>query len=270
MTGNYDDIPYPPDYGAPHAMTDTPTPAHALDLDALDWAGLKPVEFDALMVIARETASLRTQLSAATARADKAEAERDEAQRQRAVAMKFLRDRPTAPHPVDQMNNLTKFLHEDAEAEVAELTAKIAALSTELEAVKADRDAWKALADEWQAQTGQSRPASVSDDALMKINQALGEALDGATKNAKIHEDHSRRLLIKGAEARQSFEAQLSDLRALIEKAVEALGPILSFVEDLDASALSLTEQEMRPKFIRRARETLADLTAAIGKGNGT
>lgn len=52
-------------------------------------------------------------------------ADRDEALRQRDVAMKFLRDRPTAPHPVDQMNNLTKFLHEDAEAEVAELRALI-------------------------------------------------------------------------------------------------------------------------------------------------
>ena len=84
MTGNYNDIPYPPDYGAPHAITPTPTPA--LDLDALEahfneWLtgtegeryfgySIGETDLRALIAAARETASLRTQLAEANARAE--------------------------------------------------------------------------------------------------------------------------------------------------------------------------------------------------------
>jgi hypothetical protein len=41
--------------------------------------------------------------------------------REIAALRKWLADRPTKPHPVDQLNNLSKALLEDAEAEVAAL-----------------------------------------------------------------------------------------------------------------------------------------------------
>ena len=59
--------------------------------------------------------------------------ERDEARKQTKVALKMLRERPTAPHPIDQMNNLERFLREDVDAEVRELTADLAAARKEIE-----------------------------------------------------------------------------------------------------------------------------------------
>ena len=44
---------------------------------------------------------------------------------------KMLRERPTAPHPVDQLNNLAKAMWEDAEKEVAELRASLSSTPTE-------------------------------------------------------------------------------------------------------------------------------------------
>jgi hypothetical protein len=55
-------------------------------------------------------------------------AERDKIKRQLAGAIKMLHERPTAPHPVDQLNNLSKALHEDAEAECNALRAQNAEL----------------------------------------------------------------------------------------------------------------------------------------------
>ena len=48
MTGNYDDIPYPPDYGAPHAMTPTPIPA--LDLDGPKADAFEELSLTAIML----------------------------------------------------------------------------------------------------------------------------------------------------------------------------------------------------------------------------
>jgi hypothetical protein len=51
-----------------------------------------------------------------------AEAERDKA---RALHLKWMRERPVAPHPIDQMNNLEKFLREDRDDEIAALTSAL-------------------------------------------------------------------------------------------------------------------------------------------------
>jgi seryl-tRNA synthetase len=85
-------------------------------------------------------------------------AERNEAIKQRALAMKMLRERPTAPHPVDQVNNLTKFLREDAEAECDELRALL------VKAVKyVDYDA----SNDW--------PTRERFDLLAKIRRVINE-----------------------------------------------------------------------------------------------
>jgi len=52
--------------------------------------------------------------------------ERDELRAQRDVALNMLRERPTTPHPVDALNNLTKGLLEHAEEECENLRALLA------------------------------------------------------------------------------------------------------------------------------------------------
>ena len=64
--------------------------------------------------------------------------ERDEARKQTKVALKMFRERPTAPHPIGQINNLERFLREDADAEVRELTTERDRLAGELAAIGSD------------------------------------------------------------------------------------------------------------------------------------
>lgn len=59
-------------------------------------------------------------LEAAIKERDELRAERDAA---RSALLKWMKERPIAPHPVDQMNNLTKGLLEHAESECDELRA---------------------------------------------------------------------------------------------------------------------------------------------------
>ena len=314
MTGNYDDIPYPPDYGAPHAMTPTPIPA--LDLDGPKADAFEQLSLTAIMLetwapecfpevnekgqkhfarvmmesaadaINAALASFRTQLAEANARADKAE--QDTADAYLSVIKTLEVKVFDAEKDRDRFRDAAETCNDQALAARAELKA-----------VKAERDMWAAVSGEWEKQMGQFRPGRVTDDALFEANRAIAKERDEFRSEcvANLKDESDKPELgardyaeqwaqdtLSGradgnkfpwgqrniARAFINMTTELSTYRALIEKAVEALGPILSFVEDLDASALSLTEQEMRPKFIRRARETLAALTAAIGKGEGT
>ena len=48
-----------------------------------------------------------------------------ETHQQQWVFLKWLRERPVAPHPIDRMNNLEKFLREDHEGELVALRAAL-------------------------------------------------------------------------------------------------------------------------------------------------
>ena len=276
MTGNYDDIPYPPDYGAPHAMT--PTPTLAIDRDKVEM----PVSFTIDMCEGTADA-VQYRIDRAIERDGSIDAARTGA------GMGF---------GFSLMTQIVGTL-QNAAKDLASLRTQLSAATARGDKAEAERDMWAAVSGEWEKQMGQFRPGRVTDDALFEANRAIAKERDEFRSEcvANLKDESDKPELgardyaeqwaqdtLSGradgnkfpwgqrniARAFINMTTELSTYRALIEKAVEALGPILSFVEDLDASALSLTEQEMRPKFIRRARETLAALTAAIGKGEGT
>ena len=233
----------------------TPTPTPALDLDAL--------EADIYRRLANWRLALhdRSDLLALIERAR--QADRLEAQHGMTMGVG------------DGSGQLFVHGEYDSIKAVQRIVMENASLRTQLAEANAREAA--TCADFIRSLTHQSHQTAELDDALMKINQALGEALDEATKNAKIHEDHSRRLLIKGAEARQSFEAQLSTYRALIEKAVEALENVsrevlgsLGLFESLVRHEIGNTNYNAMVERAQEARAVAADLTAAIGKGEGT
>ena len=246
MTGNYDDIPYPPDYGAPHAMTPTPTLAidrdkvempvsFTIDMcegtaDAVQYRIDRAIERDGsidaartgagmgfgfslmtqivgtLQNAAKDLASLRTQLSAATERSD-------QMQRERAELSDRLNGTPCAEICWQQERE---------------------ALSAELEAVKVELDEHKA-------------------DAL-RLHHEKCDALD-----------------------------KCRALSALIEKAVEALGEAGETLQWIGEARLGLSgpgdgrdrKADAEDIFgvyatLDRLAKLRADLTAAIGKGEGT
>ena len=228
------------------------TPALALDLDALDWAGLKPVEFDALMAVAREAASLRMQLAEANARAERA-------------AVEVYRPGET-----------------------------IAILSTELEVVKAERDdlakkvyvpgLWKCAKCGFQLV---QRVIRASDGAV-GVRDEAGETCpnDGAPLWRVSERDAGNEMVDRFGEqvdrARQA-EGERDAYRALIEKAVEALGEAGETLQWIGEARLGLSgpgdgkdrKADAEDIFgvyatLDRLAKLRADLTAAIGKGEGT
>ena len=138
-------------------------------------------------------------------------AERDEARKQTKVALKMLRERPTAPHPIDQMNNLERFLREDVDAEVRQLTADRDQLAEQL----ALREP-SALEKDMQVIMAQNNALlanlAVAQNAATDAASSLAAAISLLRRGGK-----------KAAPSDKMFEQMLLDYEAALERTRAAL-----------------------------------------------